>query len=73
MKLKTIDTIKENNKIIFKIKQDLNGSLYIDNDVIFLMIKHSIDEYRENKKIITDKLKIELSDSMEKINNRWKI
>lgn len=73
MGLKTIDTIRENNAVIFKIKQDSHGTLYVDNDISFSMLNHSIDEYRENKKTIIDKVKIELSNSMEKLYNRWNI
>ena len=40
MKLKTIDKIKENNQVIFKIKKDQHETLYIDNDILFLMIKY---------------------------------
>lgn len=61
MKLKTIDTIKENNQVIFKIKKDQHETLYIDNDIFFLMIKYKESEYKENKKNIIEKLKIELS------------
>lgn len=73
MKLKTIDTIKKDNETLFKIKKDEQGTLYIDNDILFLMIKYLESEYKENKKIIIDELKNELDQRSEKLNNRWKI
>lgn len=73
MKLKTIDTIKKGNETLFKIKKDENNTLYIDNDILFLMLKYLESEYKENKKIIIDELKIELDQRTEKLNNRWKI
>lgn len=67
MKLKTIDTVKKNNEVLFKVKKDEHNILYIDNDIMFLMLKYLDEEYKENKKIIIDKVTVELEERMKKL------